>query len=103
MSETLSWTAARRIALRAQGMGAARRSRMPQPAASLRRKRKRGPGGNARSRARPCPVQAASSAVSPPQAARMTASIYSWLNEKGLVDGTLEENVGFTNDYLEES
>ena len=34
MSETLSWTAARRIALRAQGMGAARRSRMPQPAAS---------------------------------------------------------------------
>lgn len=28
---------------------------------------------------------------------------YSWLNEKGLVDGTLEENVGFTNDYLEES
>jgi len=27
---------------------------------------------------------------------------YSWLNEKGLVDGTLKENVGFTNDYLEE-
>jgi ABC-type nitrate/sulfonate/bicarbonate transport system substrate-binding protein len=27
-------------------------------------------------------------------------AFYSWLNENGLVDGTLEENVGFTNDYL---
>lgn len=26
---------------------------------------------------------------------------YNWLNEKNLVDGTLKENVGFTNDYLE--
>lgn len=27
---------------------------------------------------------------------------YNWLNENKLVDGTLKENVGFTNDYLEE-
>ncbi|MDO4169456.1 MAG: ABC transporter substrate-binding protein [Lachnospiraceae bacterium] len=27
---------------------------------------------------------------------------YNWLNEKKLVDGTLKENVGFTNDYLEQ-
>jgi ABC-type nitrate/sulfonate/bicarbonate transport system substrate-binding protein len=27
-------------------------------------------------------------------------AFYSWLNENGLVDGTLEENAGFTNDYL---
>lgn len=34
MTETLSWTAARRIALRAQGMGRARRSAAPTPASS---------------------------------------------------------------------
>lgn len=28
---------------------------------------------------------------------------YSWLNDNDLVNGTLEENVGFTNDYLEEN
>lgn len=36
MSETLSWTAARRIALRAQGMGASRRTEMPRTAGSRR-------------------------------------------------------------------
>ena len=36
MADALSWSAARRIALRAQGMGGTRRTTMPQAAASRR-------------------------------------------------------------------